>query len=63
MAFEGENFAKKTVSEAYFMTIEEIRMCRVDVAGLHGDHIGYKLRCWCHRSLEEIDDNAVEAFT
>ena len=38
-------------------------MCRVDIAGLHGDHISYKLRCRCHGSLEEIDDDAIEAFT
>jgi hypothetical protein len=45
------------------MPIEEIWMCRVDIAGLHCDHIGYKLRCRSHRGLEEIDNDAVKALT
>ena len=45
------------------MPVEEIRMCRVDIAGLHCDHIGYKLRCRSHRGLEEIDNDAVKALT
>ena len=63
MAFEGETFIKKTLCETYFMTVEEIWMCRVDIAGLHGDHIGYKLRCRCHGRLKEIDDDAIKTFT
>lgn len=50
------------MSEAHLVTIEEVRMCRVNIASLHCDHIGYKFRCWRHRVLEEIDDNAVEAL-
>jgi hypothetical protein len=45
------------------MSIEEIWMCRVNIAGLHCNHIGYELRCRSHRGLEEIDNDAVKALT
>jgi len=63
MAFE-KRFVKgnKSVSEAHLVTVEEIRVCRINIASLHRDHIGHKFRCWRHRVLEEIDDDAVEAL-
>ena len=45
------------------MPIEEIWVCRVDIAGLHCDHIRNELRCRSHRGLEEIDNNTVKALT
>jgi len=64
MAFEEERSAKeiKGVSEAYPMAVQEIWMRCVNIASLHCDHVGHKFRCWCHRVLEEIDDDAIEAL-
>jgi hypothetical protein len=47
---------------SYFMAIEEVWVCRIDIAGLHCDHIRHKLRCWCHSGLEETDDDTVETL-
>ena len=44
------------------MTVQEIWMRRVNIASLHCDHVGHKFRCWRHRVLEEIDDDAIEAL-
>lgn len=44
------------------MAIEEIGMCRVNVAGLHGDKVGHKLRRRLHGCLEEVHDDTVESL-
>ena len=45
------------------MSIEEIRVRRVDIARLHRYHIGHQLRCRRHGRLKEIHNYAVETLT
>lgn len=42
------------------MAVEEVRMCGVNVAGLHRDQIRNELRRRLHRCLEEVDNDTVE---
>src|SRR5260221_2310672 len=42
MAFKERSVKGNTsMSEAHLVTVEEVRMCRVNIASLHCDHIGY----------------------
>jgi hypothetical protein len=45
------------------MSVEEVGMCRVDIARLHRYHIGHELRCGRHGCLEEIHNYAVKTLT
>ena len=53
----------KRKEKAHLMSVEKVGVSRVDVTRLHRHHIGHKLRCGRHSSLEEIHDHAVEALT
>ena len=45
------------------MSVEEVRVRRVDVARLHRHHIRPTLRCYRHGHLGEVHNYAVENFT
>ena len=44
------------------MSVEEVRVRRVDVARLHRHHIRPNLRCYRHGRLGEVHNYAVEKF-
>jgi hypothetical protein len=45
------------------MSVQEVGMCRVDVARLHRYHVGHELRCGRHGRLEEVHNYVVETLT